>query len=622
MGPIQTLERAAERRPATAGGLGLLQVAQRSIGASAVVFLLAFLGFARWRAATAALLIGLGAVFEGIGLLLLVPVLDVVTAPTDGRGVGGHFAQALLVPLRGYGQTERLLALLGLFVCLMAVRSLVLATRDRAINCLRLQFVESIRMGLIDRLAAAPWQDVVRVKHVRMVQALSVEIHQLGNASNAAMRSAVALAMLVGYCALALYLAPLAGCLAIACALAGALVSRPYLQRARRLGLAIAEAHLDMTDGALIFLNGLKLATSQGLQSTFVGEYRTASSTAMRDQLQFLGHQTKLANTTSTLAALIGAATLFAGIGVFHLAAPVLITLLLILSRMSTPALIIQQGAQEVLHTLPAYDVILALDEELSRTAPARDSAPALVSPASASEAIVFRNVTFRHGASKEGPPELETVSLRIPAGAFVGVVGPSGAGKTTFLDLAAGLLSPGSGKIFAHGCELVGAGLARHRQQLAYVAQDPFLFDATIRGNLLWSQADCSEVQIRDAIDLVGAGELLGRLELGLDTRIGERGAFISAGERQRLALARAILRHPTLLILDEATNAIDVASESAILEGLTSLTPRTTILMVAHRRESLALCDHLLEIPGFALSSRQAPDRVEPLIPAGAAG
>ena len=597
-------------------------MAQRSIGASAVAFFHAFLGFARWRIATAALLIGLGAVFEGIGLLLLVPVLAVVTTPIDGSGAGGRLAQALLVPLQHYSPTERLLALLGLFVALMAVRSLVLATRDHTINRLRLEFVESIRMGLIDRLAAAPWQDVVRVKHVRMVQALSVEIHQLGDASNAAMRSAVALAMLTGYCALALYLAPLAGCLAIACALTGALVSRSYLKRARRLGMAIAEAHLDMTDGALTFLNGLKLATSQGLQGNFVGEYRTASSAAMRDQLQFLRHQTRLANTTSTLAALIGAAILFAGIVVFHLAPPVLITLVLILSRMSTPALILQQGAQEVLHTLPAYDVILALEEDLSRSPPAKEAAPALVSRALASDAIVFRNVTFRHASSMQGPPELKAICLRIPAGAFVGVVGPSGAGKTTFLDLAAGLLPPRAGTVYAHGCELAGPGLARHRHQLAYVAQDPFLFDATIRRNLLWSQPECPDAEIHDAIELVGAGELLGRLERGLDTRIGERGVLISAGERQRLALARAILRRPGLLILDEATNAIDLASEYSILQGLASLAPRTTILMVAHRRESLILCDHLLEIPGFILSSRQAPDRDMSPIRAGGAG
>ena len=156
--------------------------------------------------------------------------------------------------------------------------------------------------------------------------------------------------------------------------------------------------------------------------------------------------------------------------------------------------------------------------------------------------------------------------------------------------------------------CRLSGSRLGPHRAGLAYVAQDPFLFDDTIRRNLLWSQPGCSDAQMHEALDLAGASELLGGLEQGLDTRIGERGVLISAGERQRLALARAILRRPALLILDEATNAIDVASERAVLEGIASLRPRTTILMVAHRRESLSLCDHLLEIPQYLLSPRGA--------------
>ena len=584
-------------------------MAQSSIGASALAFLKAFVGFARWRAATATLLMVLGAVFEGMGLLMLVPVLDVVAAPDGGRGVGGRFSRALLAPLEGYGRTERLLALLGLFVLLMVARSLVLAARDRTINRLRLEFVEAIRLRLIDHLAAAPWQDVVRLKHVRIVQALSVELRQIGDASNAAMRGAVAVVMLFGYCALAVALAPLAGLLAVACTLAAILLGHSHLKRARRLGTAIVQAQMGMTDSALVFLSGLKLATAQGLQGQFVKEYEAASSGATRDQLQFLGHQTRLANLTSTASAFMAAATLSAGIVVFNLDPAVLITLLLLLSRMNAPAMTLQQSAQEALHCLPAFDAVLRLDDELGRPTPTPAQGPAPASWAPATEALVFRNVTFRHPSGAEGSPQLDKVSLTIPAGAVVGVVGPSGVGKTTFLDLAAGLLPPQSGRIHAHGRELAGEGLRRHRERLAYVAQDPFLFDDTVRRNLLWSRPACPDGTLLEALDLVGAGALLARLERGLDSRIGEHGVLVSAGERQRLALARAILRRPALLILDEATNAIDIASERAVLEGVASLAPRTTILMVAHRRESLGLCDHILEIPAWRLSGQDAP-------------
>jgi ATP-binding cassette subfamily C protein len=142
----------------------------------------------------------------------------------------------------------------------------------------------------------------------------------------------------------------------------------------------------------------------------------------------------------------------------------------------------------------------------------------------------------------------------------------------------------------------LEGEALAAHREQLAYVAQDPFLFDDSVRTNLAWSAPGRSEAEMLEALESVGAHRLLERLGQGLDTRIGHRGALLSAGERQRLALACAILRRPRLFLLDEATNAIDVAAEEPILRVIAALRPAATIQMVAHRAESLRLCDDIL--------------------------
>jgi ATP-binding cassette subfamily C protein len=189
--------------------------------------------------------------------------------------------------------------------------------------------------------------------------------------------------------------------------------------------------------------------------------------------------------------------------------------------------------------------------------------------------------------------------------GVWRGVRGASGAGKTTFVDLVAGLVEPQRGAILVDGKPLDGATLKGWRAAIAYVGQDGNLFNDSVRGNLLGEGSGAGDEQLWQVLDIVGLEQRVRAFARGLDEPVGDRGSQLSGGERQRLVLARALLRRPSLLILDEATAALDPAGEAALLERLRSIEPRPAALVVAHRDSTLGHCDSVVSIQHGRLGS-----------------
>ena len=166
----------------------------------------------------------------------------------------------------------------------------------------------------------------------------------------------------------------------------------------------------------------------------------------------------------------------------------------------------------------------------------------------------------------------LKDLSLTIAAGRVTAIVGSSGAGKSTVADLVNGLLSPGTGRVLIDGAELTPEAARAWRRHVGYVAQDTVLFHDTVRANLRWANPDASEQEMKESLSLAAA-EFVFELPQGLDTTVGDRGMLLSHGQRQRIALARALLRKPGLLILDEATSSLDFDNEKRILDAIEQL-------------------------------------------------
>ncbi|HEV8715916.1 MAG TPA: ABC transporter ATP-binding protein [Candidatus Binatia bacterium] len=207
-------------------------------------------------------------------------------------------------------------------------------------------------------------------------------------------------------------------------------------------------------------------------------------------------------------------------------------------------------------------------------------------------EMITFESVSFRYDPAE--PPALRDVSLRILQGQLTALVGPSGAGKSTLIDLILRFYDPTEGAISVDHVPLQQLDLASWLHRIAVVSQDIHLFNATVRQNIAYGRLDATEQEITAAARQADAHEFICALPRGYDTKIGDQGAWLSAGQRQRIALARAIVRNPEILILDEATNALDSVSETVIQESLQKLRQGRTVIVVAHRLSTIKRADH----------------------------
>ncbi|KPM32767.1 ABC-1 type exporter, ATP-binding/permease protein [Croceitalea dokdonensis DOKDO 023] len=222
---------------------------------------------------------------------------------------------------------------------------------------------------------------------------------------------------------------------------------------------------------------------------------------------------------------------------------------------------------------------------------------------------VVFKEVSFAYEEDKE---VLHNISFEAKSGEVIALVGSSGSGKSTIAGLAASFLNPESGSITIDGHDLSKVDLTSFRQYLGVVLQDDFLFEGTIRENILFPRPNATPEELQAAVKAAYVDEFTDRFEAGLDTVIGERGVKLSGGQRQRLAIARAVLANPKILILDEATSNLDTESEALIQKSLAELTKGRTTFVIAHRLSTIRKANQILVIENGRIAEQGTHDEL----------
>ena len=526
---------------------------------------------------------------EGLGLLLLVPLLALV-------GVDHHAGSTASVvrmfdgAFRALGVSPTLALVLLLYVGVVALRTALLRGQAALIHGVLEEFTAGLRLRVYRAIAGARWSFLIGRRASDHLHVMMAEVPSAGSAAQHLVDLTVTGVIATAYLAVALYLVE--GALAAPVVLSGALLAwmiRRRIDDARTIGRRLSATRSSLRAAMIEHLASMKTAKAYGVVKRHAEVF-----TRLSDELRAAGLDASVSAADLEVRLTLGLTALLAILvyvlrGVLAVPTGQLLVLVFIFARVMPRFANAYRQVHRLAGALPAFDAVIDLER---RCAEAAEPAEAAASPVELRDGIRLENVTFDYGEGSEAPA-LRDVDLKIPAGSTTAIVGPSGAGKTTLADLLIGLLSPTRGQVLVDGEPLGPANLAAWRDLIGYVPQAMFLFNDTVRANLVWARPQASDGEVWRALELAAADALVRKLPDGLGAVVGDDAVRLSGGERQRLVLAQALLREPHFLVLDEATSSLDSENELRIRQAITSLHRRMTIVIITHRLSTVRDAD-----------------------------
>jgi len=362
----------------------------------------------------------------------------------------------------------------------------------------------------------------------------------------------------------------------------------------KRFTARIREAFAELTSQAFEVFSGIRIVKSFRLEDRKATEFRDRS-------LSMTKAKVRLARLSAIYGSSVDLLVLLATLAVIWFAAPAvvsnalklgaLVAFLGVMDKMFKPLVQLSKGNLKLQKALAAADRVFELvdrDAEVLET-------PGSLTPQMIEGRIEFERVSFGYRPDKN---VLRDLSLLIRPGETVAIVGSSGAGKSTVVNLLMRFYEPTSGRILVDGYPITSLSLGYLRSKIGLVLQEPVLFSGTIRENILYGKLQASDEEVSRASKAANAHEFIVSLQKGYDTEIGERGVTLSVGQRQRIAIARALLKDPSILILDEATSNIDSESESLIQDALRRVAKGRTLIVIGHRLSSIIDAERIVVI------------------------
>ena len=548
----------------------------------AMAMLLAFIRAYPMRSTVVLLALTLASILDGLGLSVLLSMLNLATGETENPSLPEQTALDLVHRL-GLDPTTGVLLSVG--VSLIAAKALFVLLANRQVGYAVAHVATDLRLGLIQAVMQSRWRYYLSQPVGRLSNSLATEAHRAseGFYHGAVMATQIINALIFG--ALAMMISWQASLAALICGgvLLGLLHFLVTLAgRAGRDQTSLLKDLLSVMTDQLGAIKPLKAMGREGHIDGLMSAQTKQLKKALKNQVF---SKAALIALQEPLLAILVAIGFFAFVVKMGMGMATVVVMIFLIARAVNHLAKAQRAYQHMSISESAYWSIKEITEEAETEKEPRQgtATPNLQS------GIAFKHVTFAY----DQRPTLNNVDLFIPAGQLTVLTGASGAGKTTIIDLVAGLLQPKDGLIEVDGVNLETIDRQQWRHLIGYVPQDALLVNESVFYNLTLGDPTLTEQDAQQALELADAAEFVANLEHGLHTPLGERGGRLSGGQRQRLAIARALIQKPKLLILDEATSNLDTESEKAVVATVKHLKGQLTMLAVSHDEAMTEVAD-----------------------------